>query len=493
MNQNADTGVTTNDGKTAKKPSKVGRFFKGIGRFLKKHIKLCIVLVIVIAIILYVRHNVQVAKEALEEMANQPTTSTVSKMDLQKSVSVTGSLSAKELTTVTSTIGGTGLSGVKVSKVNFKEGDYVEAGTVVVEFDGDDYNRQIAELNAKYNIDNLETTQSIEDLQKKIADLQKEIEEDQAWLDEKEIYYTAVKNYKAEADKYFYDPDTVAKYNEVKNIVATRDGVTIEGYEAKRDGIKTKQDQIDDALQSIQLAQLKQNYATTYTQVDAKTDVYESMEKTQVSAPISGYIITMNVEEGNNYNSGSTVFTIADTSEFFVEATVNEYDVANIQKDLPAVIKFEATGDEEFDGIVDYVSIASESTVSGASSSASAMAGMSGVSTGGSTATYKIKIKLNKNDERLRTGMTAKASVVLDSVKDVFAVPYDCVQEKEDGSFFINEIAEDGSKKEIAVTKGLESDYYVEIQGEGLKDGMTVEAIVSDAPSTNVMDYMYIE
>jgi multidrug efflux pump subunit AcrA (membrane-fusion protein) len=213
------------------------------------------------------------------------------------------------------------------------------------------------------------------------------------------------------------------------------------------------------------------------------------MEKTQVSAPFSGYIITMNVEEGNNYTTGSTVFTIADTSGYQVEATVNEYDVASIQQGLPAVIKFEATGDEEFKGEVTYVSLASESTLSGTAASSA----LSSTSTAGSTATYKVKIKLNDVDERLRVGMTAKASVVLDSAENVFAAPYDCVQEKEDGSFFINEILEDGTKKEIPVKKGLESDYYVEISGEGLKDGMTVEAIVSDAPSTDVMDYIYFD
>ncbi len=476
---------------TEKKESKVGNFFKSIGKFLKKHIKLCIVLVIVIAIVLYVRHSMKAAQELLEQQANEPVTSTLEVKDLTKSVSVTGSLSAKEVTTVTSTIGSTGISGIKVAKVNYEVGDYVEAGTVVVEFDGDDYNRQVAELNAKYEIDDARSNKTIADYTKQIADLQKEIEEDQQWLDEKAIYYKAVKDYKEAADKYYYDADTVNKYREVEEIVSRRDGVTIEGYEAKEKGIKTKQDQINELQQNIYLAQLEQNYAKTYTQVDSKKDVYESMEKTQVSAPISGYIITMNVEAGNNYNQGTTVFTIADTSEFYVEATVNEYDVANIKEDLPAVIKFEATGDEEFEGAVTYVAVASESTVAG--TSASSASSLSGMSTSGSTATYKIKIKLNENDERLRTGMTAKASVILDSVKNVFAAPYDCVQEKDDGTFFINEILEDGTKKEIPVTKGLESDYYVEVKGDGLKDGMTIEAIVTDAPSTDVMDYVTFE
>ncbi|MBR1622408.1 MAG: efflux RND transporter periplasmic adaptor subunit, partial [Pseudobutyrivibrio sp.] len=193
----------------------------------------------------------------------------------------------------------------------------------------------------------------------------------------------------------------------------------------------------------------------------------------------------------NNYTQGNTVFTIADTSAFVVEATVNEYDVANIQKDLPANVKFEATGDEEFGGTVSFVSVASEATIS--SNAASSAYSAATTSTSSGTATYKVKIKLNENDDRLRVGMTAKASVVLDSVSNVLAVPYDCIQTDEDGNTFVTAIAEDGTKTNINITKGLESDYYVEISGEGLEEGMTVEAIVTDAPSTDVMDYIYFE
>ena len=486
---------------TVKKESKVGKFFKKIGRFLKKHIKLVIFLVVVLAIVLYVMHAKKVAQEAMEAAANEPVTATVEKKDLQQSVSVTGTLTANETKVVTSTIGGTGITGIKVKKVNFKEGDYVEAGTVVVEFDGDDFDRKLAEVNAQNNIDNLTSTQSIDDLQRKIEDTQKDIEKlqeditkDQEWLDKNEKYYQDIKDAFENGQKDPYSGET-ERYQQQSAIVQARYGFGIDEYEAKRDGVKDAQKKIEglqkDILsyqQSIEIAQLKDNYAKVYSQVDAKDDIYESKEKTHVSAPISGYIIKMNVEEGNNYTQGNQVFTIADTSGFVVEATVNEYDIANIKTELPALVKFEATGDEEFKADVTYVSIASESTISSSASSEAAA-----TATSGSTAKYKVKIKLQDADERLRVGMTAKASVILDSVSNVLCVPYDCVQQREDGSSFVAEILEDGTKKEIDVTPGLESDYYVEVSGKGLKEGMTVEAIVTDAPSTDLMDYVYME
>ena len=487
---------------SVKNDSRLSKAIRAVGRFLKKHIKLLIFLVIVLVIVLFVRHNIKAAQEAIEAAANQPVTSTVSKMDLQKSVAVTGTLTATDTATVTSTIGGTGITGIEVSKVNYHEGDYVEAGTVVVEFDGDDYNRKLVELNAQNTIDNLQSEkdiadyqQKIVDAQKDIADLEEDIEEDQEWLDKNEKYYKDIKEAFENGQKDPYSGET-ERYTEQSAIVYERYGFTIDSYEARQDKLKEEQDKIktlQDSIASyekiIEISQLKDSYAKNYKQVDDKDDIYESMEKTQVSAPISGYIITMNVEEGNNYTQGNTVFTIADTSAFVVEATVNEYDVANIKQDLPANVKFEATGDEEFKGTVSFVAVASEATIS-SNSSASSVYSSSTTSTSSGTANYKIKIKLDEDDERLRVGMTAKASVVLDSVSDVFAVPYDCVQEDENGKTFITAIDDDGTKTNINVNKGLESDYYVEISGEDLKEGMTVEAIVTDAPSTDVMDYI---
>lgn len=458
------------------------KVLKKIGGFFKKHLKLIIVLAIIAAIVGLVWNNAKKAQKAMEEAANQPATSEIKKMDLQQSVAVTGTLKAVNKATVTSTIGGTGITGVKVSKVNFKEGDYVNAGDVVVEFDGDDYNRKIAELNAQYNIDNRQSEIDIADLQQKIKDAQTQLAKKQKYLDDNKYIYEDIKDAFQQYEKYRTD-DVKKRWDEQSAIAAGRaEPVTIEIYERTQDEIETLNLQIQTYQNQIELAQLKQNYAQTYTQVDAKDDVYESMEKTHVSSPISGYIITMNVEEGNNYAQGNTVFTVADTSGFVVSATVDEYDIANIATGLPAKIKFEATGDEEFDGEVTFVSVASEGSISGQQGQAAQ--GTSNV------ATYKVKIQLNENDDRLRVGMTAKASVILDSVDNVLAVPYDCVQQDKDGKDFVAVIKKDGTKKNIYVIKGLESDYYVEIKGEGLKEGMTVEAIVKDAPSTDIMDYM---
>lgn len=482
------------DNSTSKKDSKIKGFFKRVGGFLKRHKKLFIILVIVLCVYGYFRYNAKKAAEMLAEQANQPVTATVENMDLTQSVSVTGKLTANNTKTITSTIGSSGVTGVKVAQVNYEVGDYVEAGTVVVEFDSDDYNRKLAELNAQHNISDAEAVVNLDDLNKKINDTQKKIDETQKYLEDNKTIYDNVKALKDDFDKYGEEAYG-DRYNSQNAAILDKFGMSIpmfiEDYEDKRDSISDLEFQITALQNQIELANMQQDYATNYSQVDELNDVYKSMDKTQVATPISGYIISMDVEEGNNYTQGNSVFTIADTSGFIVEATVNEYDIANIKEGLPVAVKFEATGDEEFSGTVSFVSVASTTTVS--SGAAQAPQAAAAGSTGTGVAEYKVKITLDGTDDRLRVGMTAKASVILDKAADVLAVPYDCVQEAEDGSYFVTVIGKDGSKKDVPVTRGLESDYYVEISGEGIDAGTTVEAVVADGPSTDIMDYMYVE
>ncbi len=465
------------DAQEKNKPKKKS-FLSKLGGFIKRHKVLFIILIIIIAVAIFIA--VQAKKQAAASNAPAPVMTTeLSKMDLSKSVSVTGTLTAGDTASVTST-----LNGVKITNVNYKVGDYVEKGETVVVFDGDDYNTKLADLNAKYNISDKQSQHSIENYQKQIEEWQEKIAEDQEYLDKWADVYN---NLRDAYDKYQANlSDTAAqeRWNRESQIAQQLDdgkGVSIQAYEAKQDEIDDYNDQIEEAQYNIELAQLQQQYDKNYTQTNEYDTVYDNMDNTKVTAPISGYITAMNVEEGNSYTMGSTIFTIADTSSFVVEATVDEFDIASIAEGQKAVVKFDATDDEEFSGQVSYVAIASTSSTS-SSSTTSAASAMSGAAT--STASYKLKIQLDNADDRLRVGMTAKASVILDSVSDVFAVPYDCIEEDEDGSSYVTEVADDGTETKISVTVGLQSDYYEEIQSDKLTEGMKLKATASSSDSS---------
>lgn len=219
---------------------------------------------------------------------------------------------------------------------------------------------------------------------------------------------------------------------------------------------------------AAQIKDSRESYAITTKEVSNSRETSqkqlqqakEELDGCVVTSPISGYITQINVEPDDTYNTGETLFVVQDLSGFIVEASVDEADIASIEKGQKAVIKTDATEDEELEGEVTYVALTPETTSSANDINAS------------SSATYKIEIKLANANEKLRVGMTAKTSIVLEEAKDVYCVPYDCIEEK-DGKSTIT-VVENNEQKVISVTTGLESDYYVEIQSDELNENMKI-------------------
>ena len=214
---------------------------------------------------------------------------------------------------------------------------------------------------------------------------------------------------------------------------------------------------------------------------------------------------------GDVYN-GETLFVIQDMEHFVVEASVDEYDISKISKDLKAVVKTDATGDEQLKGTVSFVAPTPNSTASSGGNTGTA----------NTSPAYKVRIDLEDYDERLRVGMTAKTSIILDSRENVFAVAYDCVQTDEEGNDYIEVLDEPignhgnedsrngnptgkgpgnrnfsdasanadnaggktGASRKIFVEKGMESDYYVEIISDELTEGMQVVTTISKSSNT---------
>lgn len=148
------------------------------------------------------------------------------------------------------------------------------------------------------------------------------------------------------------------------------------------------------------------------------------------------------------------LFTVADKDHFVISAAVSEYEVANISREMKAAVLVEAAGSEEIPAEVSYVSPTAEKAEEG-------------------NASYKVRIALEGEQDRLRAGMTAKASIIREAVYDVLTVPYDCVTTDEDGNTVI--YADDnGEKTKIPVTEGKKSGYYVEISGDGVDENTMV-------------------
>lgn len=62
---------------------------------------------------------------------------------------------------------------------------------------------------------------------------------------------------------------------------------------------------------------------------------------------MSGTITALNVEEDNVFEGG-TIYEIQDVHNFIVDATVDEYDVVNLEKGQTAYVKTDSLGNESW-------------------------------------------------------------------------------------------------------------------------------------------------
>lgn len=193
---------------------------------------------------------------------------------------------------------------------------------------------------------------------------------------------------------------------------------------------------------------------------DELTTLNEQLENCTLKAKSSGTVTSLNATVGSK--PSETIATIQDTSKLKVNITIEEYDMQKISEGMRCIITSDAT-DKEMSGILTQLSpVATTSTNGGSSNSAS---------------TFTGEVEITDPDENLLIGMNAMVQIVISSLENVYTVPLDAIEEKEDGTFVIYVKNEETNEFEsVAVTKGEENDYYAQISGDQLKEGMIVRA-----------------
>lgn len=237
------------------------------------------------------------------------------------------------------------------------------------------------------------------------------------------------------------------------------------------------------------------------TQRDQIEELQDQIDAAVVTAPIGGLVTSLYVEPGDDYNGGM-IAAVENVDTFEVTTEIDEYDINKIQVGQEAVIRTNATGDLELSGTVTSIAPKASGgssildTGSGSSDMfsfdlSSMMGGSYANGSTGGNVTYTVTIVVNTPCDQLKIGMTAKLSIILQQGENVLSVPFDALQQADDGSYYIEEITsvnEDGTSetKQIPVTTGLESDYYVEIIGDDVKEGM--EVLIPEAEGGNSLE-----
>ncbi|MEG2652030.1 MAG: HlyD family efflux transporter periplasmic adaptor subunit [Ruthenibacterium sp.] len=230
-------------------------------------------------------------------------------------------------------------------------------------------------------------------------------------------------------------------------------GVARQTLDALEGTYKAAAKSTDAAKRAIETAQDGCKKAATS---DALETLQRQRDECTITATANGTITAVNATVGSlpGGAAASALFVIQDTDHLKVAVVIDEYDIKKIKTGMEVVILSDATGDTEIRG-----------TVSQISQTASKTAESSG---------FGAEITVDSNGSGLLIGMSAKAKIILSRKDGVYSVPYDAIGKNEKGESIVFVKQSNGTFEPVPVTTGTETDYFVEISGGALSEGMEV-------------------
>lgn len=186
---------------------------------------------------------------------------------------------------------------------------------------------------------------------------------------------------------------------------------------------------------------------------NAVADAQSNLSKYYVTAPFDGILASIPVTEGQQASGATTLGTII-TDQQVATIPLNEVDAAKVSIGQKATLSFDAIDGLTITGKV--VQIDTLGTVS------------QGV------VNYSVKIAFDTEDPRVKSGMSASASIATGVAQDVLTVPISAVKGSGDGTYVLVAASEtDTSPVQTPVTTGLSDDTNTEITS-GLSEGTLV-------------------
>ena len=183
---------------------------------------------------------------------------------------------------------------------------------------------------------------------------------------------------------------------------------------------------------------------------------------TLIRSTISGIILDIPVKVGNTvilsntFNDGTTIATLANMNDLIFRGNIDETEVGLLSIGVPMKITIGALKDIELNASLEYIS-PKALEVNGANQ-------------------FEIKAAIDvKGAKNLRSGYSANAEIVLESVKNVLTVPESAVEFEGDSTFvyIVKGTGENKSYDRRAVTIGISDGVNIEI-----KKGITTKDIV---------------
>lgn len=188
----------------------------------------------------------------------------------------------------------------------------------------------------------------------------------------------------------------------------------------------------------------------------AVDSVLAQLQETTLESPIDGIIIKKEVNQGEMAVANSAILTVAEEGNLILESNIPESDIAKVKIGQKADVTFDALGiSEKFEAEVFEIDPAATVIQD--------------------VVYYRVKLKMNRQDERLKAGMSCDIDIKTSEKENVLIIPLRAV--KTEGGQKTVEILKDAKTnaiEKINVQLGLEGDEGMVEVVSGLKGGEKV-------------------
>lgn len=231
-------------------------------------------------------------------------------------------------------------------------------------------------------------------------------------------------------------------------------------------------DEYDKVKKALQQAKEEVVAAQDALQVvrDGVSKSNASASSTLIRSTISGIILDIPVKVGNSvinsntFNDGTTIASVANMQDLIFRGNIDETEVGQLMQGMPLKITIGALQDLKFDASLEYISPkATESN-------------------GANQFEIKAAVKL-VNDDKIRSGYSANAEIVLAQVQKALTIPESAIEFSGD-STFVYIVKNTKAQKEYErrqVVTGLSDGVNIEVKkGLSIKDKVRGPEIIAD-------------
>jgi HlyD family secretion protein len=185
----------------------------------------------------------------------------------------------------------------------------------------------------------------------------------------------------------------------------------------------------------------------------------ESLKYASIRSPISGVVLSREVEVGDAVSSilqlgsnATLIMTLGDVKELYVKGKVDETDIGLVKVGQPVRVTVDAYKNRAFQGKVFRIA-------------------PMGVEKDNVTR-FEVRVSIMNDLDLLKASMSANAEIVLEEHKDVLVIPESALiyNEKKETSVEIPDLSTKTGRRQIAVKTGLSNGARTELLA-GLKVG----------------------